>query len=405
MSNTSPSAGAERDEHNLLESKSIGRREFLKIAGLASAAVGIGGGLGGILAACGGGATTTTASTSAPSTTGSTAVTTAPSSTTSASAEAGRDVKVGVVAPMTGMYAAFSPSVNWQVTRWKEAVASGVVAGDGKNHKLVITVSDTQSDTNRASQVTGDLINNDKVDVVFSAGSPDTVDPSADQCEALGVPSISSFAPWQSFLYGRGGSPDKPFKWTYGQLLGLEQVAGTFIDMWDQVPTNKKVGGLWPNTSDGMAGTDPKTGYPPIIAAAGYQLTLPSLYPPGLEDFTAQITEFKKVGCEISTGATDTPDFANFWKQAVQQGFHPKIMTIGLALLFPEAAAAIGDIVVHCTTELVWHRSWPFKSSLTGETCQQLADDYEKRSGGQWSPALAQYSRMEWFVERPQAHE
>ena len=29
------------------------------------------------------------------------------------------------------------------------------------------------------------------------------------------------------------------------------------------------------------------------------------------------------------------PDFATFWSQAAQQGFKPKIVTIGKALLFP----------------------------------------------------------------------
>jgi len=55
--------------------------------------------------------------------------------------------------------------------------------------------------------------------------------------------------------------------------------------------------------------------------------------------------------------------------------------------------------VVGCTSELLWHPSWSFKSSLTGETCQQLADDYEARSGQQWSPAIPQYARLEWAID------
>ena len=44
-----------------LEKKSLSRREFLKVAGIAGATIGVGAGLGGALAACGGGTTTTTA--------------------------------------------------------------------------------------------------------------------------------------------------------------------------------------------------------------------------------------------------------------------------------------------------------------------------------------------------------
>ena len=37
-----------------MEDKSVSRRDFLKIAGVAGAAVGLGAGLGGLVAACGG---------------------------------------------------------------------------------------------------------------------------------------------------------------------------------------------------------------------------------------------------------------------------------------------------------------------------------------------------------------
>jgi ribose transport system substrate-binding protein len=50
------------EEPNVLEGKPVSRRDFLKIAGVAGAAIGLGAGLGGLIAACGGnGATTTTA--------------------------------------------------------------------------------------------------------------------------------------------------------------------------------------------------------------------------------------------------------------------------------------------------------------------------------------------------------
>ena len=36
------------------------------------------------------------------------------------------------------------------------------------------------------------------------------------------------------------------------------------------------------------------------------------------------------------------PDFATFWSQAAQQGFKPKIVTIGKALLFPSVINSLG---------------------------------------------------------------
>ncbi len=48
------------EEGNVLSGKAVSRREFLKIAGVAGATVGVGAGLGGLIAACGGSTTTTT---------------------------------------------------------------------------------------------------------------------------------------------------------------------------------------------------------------------------------------------------------------------------------------------------------------------------------------------------------
>lgn len=387
-----------------MEEKTVSRRNFLKLAGVAGAGIGLGAGLAPVLSACGGEAETTTTTAPAATTTSAAAPATttsaAGSTTTSAGAEQGRALKVGVVAPLTGIYAAFASTLNWAMDSWKESLAQGVLAGDGKSHPVEIVVADTQSDSNRAAQVTGDLITNSKADVIFSSGSPENVNPSADQCEALGCPSISTFVPWQAFFFARQKDPanPQPFKWTYTFTGGLESIVGTYLDMWAQLPTNKTLGCLWPNNSDGASWSDKTNGSPPVFEKAGYTLVVPSLYQPGSEDFTSQIAEFKKAGCEVCTAAVPAPDLANFWNQAAQQGFRPKIMTVALALLFPEAARAVGDNVVGCTSELVWSPTYPYKSSLSGQTCQQLAEDYEAKTGAQWSPAIGQYVAMEWFV-------
>ena len=74
-----------------------------------------------------------------------------------------------------------------------------------------------------------------------------------------------------------------------------------------KTPTNKKVAFLALNNADGMAWSTPRPGRRPTCEAAGYTIVAPALYTPGAEDFTAQISEFKKEGCEILTGATHHP--------------------------------------------------------------------------------------------------
>ena len=135
------------------------------------------------------------------------------------------------------------------------------------------------------------------------------------------------------------------------------------------------------------------------MTAAGYTFVEPGLYTVGTEDFTTQISEFKKTGCEIVCGTIITPDFTSFWKQAIQQNLKPKFCTIGKALLFPQTLEAIGPIAYNTTVECVWHPTWPFKDSITGKTCQELADDFIQKTGGEWTAPIGQYGKFEWAVD------
>jgi len=287
MSDSREETPAEQDGLGLPGAKSVSRREFLKIAGIAGATVGVGAGLGGLISACGGGTTTTTATAGVTTTAGGSTTTAAASTTTvSAAPEAGREIKLGLVTAKTGPLALFGQADDWWVGFAMAAQGDGFVCGDGKLHKFAVSVVDTQSDSNRAAQVAGDLVSNGKVDMLLSGGGPDTCNPTADQAEALGCPSISNMVPWQPFYYGRGGTPDKGFKWTYAQAVGLEDFVANFIAMWEQVTTNKKVGFIFANDADGVAWTDLKTGLPPAVEAAGYEYFLPDLFPVPTEDFT-----------------------------------------------------------------------------------------------------------------------
>ena len=53
------------------------------------------------------------------------------------------------------------------------------------------------------------------------------------------------------------------------------------------------------------------------------------------------------------------PDFATFWSQAAQQGFKPKIVTIGKALLFPSVIASLGARGNGLSSEIWWTPDLP----------------------------------------------
>ena len=178
-----------------------------------------------------------------------------------------------------------------------------------------------------------------------------------------------------------GGGPPagSGFNYTYHFFWGLEDVIAVFTNMWGQVATNKAVGGLFPNDGDGNAWGDKVVGFPPVLDKLGYKLTDPGRYQNLTDDFRAQIGAFKQAECEIVTGVVIPPDFTTFWKQASQQGFKPKVASVGKALLFPVAVEALGKDGHNLSTEVWWTPSHPFKSSLTGVSAKELADAYRER--------------------------
>src|SRR5439155_1007071 len=180
----------------------------------------------------------------------------------------------------------------------------------GKIFNVEIISKDSQSNANRAAEVASELILRDKVDLIVGAATPDTTNPVADQAEVNEVPCITTNCPWQPYFFGRKGDPKTGFTWTYHFFWGLEDVIAAFLSLWEGVPTNKVVGGLFPNDADGNAWGDPQRGLPPALAQAGYRLIDPGRYQLMNNDFTSQISTFKAVNAEIVTGNMIPPDFA-----------------------------------------------------------------------------------------------
>jgi branched-chain amino acid transport system substrate-binding protein len=311
----------------------------------------------------------------------------APAILPSGAAASVRPVKIGLVAPRTGPLAGFAEADNFILDQFQKSVGAGLRI-NGQITPVQVVTRDSQSNPSRAAEVAADLILGEKVDLLLAASTPDTTNPVADQAEVNEVPCITNDCPWQAYFFGRKGDPKQGFKWTYHFFWGLEDVIASFVAMWDNLPTNKIVGGLFPNDADGNAWSDAQFGLPAMLPKAGYQVVNPGSFQPFTNDFTAQIAAFKKAGCEIVTGALTPPDFATFWAQARQQGFRPKIATVGKALLFPSAVAALGPAGDGVSSEIWWSPNHPFKSGLTGQSPGELCAAYSASTGRPWTQPI-----------------
>ena len=296
-------------------------------------------------------------------------------------------VKIGYVSPQTGPLAPFGEADKWVIEQMKVAFKDGITIA-GKKHEVQIILKDSQSNPNRAGEVANDLILKDKVSLLLTAGTPETSNPVSDVAELNEIPCISSVVPWQPWFFGRKGDPAKGFNWTYHIFWGLEDVIANFTNGWKSVQTNKKVGGLFPNDGDGNAWGDKELGFPKPLSQMGFTLTDPGRFQNGTQDFSAQIAAFKKEGVEIVTGVVIPPDAKTFLTQAKQQGFKPKVITLGKALLFPGAIEALGDLGDGLSTEVWWSPSHPFTSSLTKQSAKNLAESYESSTKKQWTQPI-----------------
>jgi branched-chain amino acid transport system substrate-binding protein len=302
-------------------------------------------------------------------------------------------IKIGYIAPVTGAYAGFTDGDPYMLSVVREQFADGIEI-DGKTYQVEILDRDSGSDPAKAGQLAQQLITQDKVDILLATSTPETTNPVIAQCEANAVPCLTTIAPWQAVVFGGGFGPDKPMEWSHHFFFGIEGFGNADPLAWDQVDTNKVVGVLWPNDADGGAFRDPVNGYTPFAEAAGYTVIDPGAYENGTQDFTSIIQTFKDNGVEIIAGVPIPPDFVTFWTQAAQQGFTPKVATIGKALFFPATVPSIpDDLGVGLAFTTWWGPTFPYESSFDGTTPSEWIENFEaspEGAGLTWNQATAQ---------------
>jgi len=302
--------------------------------------------------------------------------------------DAGQTLKIGYVSPLTGPAAGFGEGDPWILAQARKALKKGITVG-GKHYSVQVINKDSQSNPTRCAQVANELIHSDNVDILLATSTPESINPAADAAEAAGVPNISTVEPWESWYFGRGAKPGKPSPFRYGTIFcfGTHEFFEAYTHLWPQVKTNRKVGVMWPNDTDGNA---IRASLGPLLEKAGYKIVDPGGYQDGTNDFSSQIAKFKSENCQIFNTFPIPPDFVTFWRQAAQQGYTKmvKIAQIAKTGLFPSQVAAVGNLGPGLASAAYWTPHFPYKSSLTGMSSKQIGDGYTKATGKQWNQQL-----------------
>jgi branched-chain amino acid transport system substrate-binding protein len=364
----------------------VSRRGLFRAAGVGAAVAGGGS----LLAACSSGIQgANNGGTSTPT-----------SSTGGSSGSGGKSVTIGWIHPLTGPLAGFGAPDNWVIQQIMQTspYKNGFKIG-GSTYSVTIKSYDSQSSVSRAGDLAKQAIQSDNVDLLFASSTPETVNAVASQAETLGTPLVCANIPWESWYINLGGNPQKPTlkpKYVVMFFLGAEHLVQAFIPMWNRIGAkygnNHLVAAAFPNDSDGNAF---RAVFPPIAKGAGYNMVLSSAYPDGLTNYSSMISQFKSAGADFFTNVPLPPDFATMWKQSIQQGFKPKLATVAKVLLFPPDAYAMGSYAYNVATDSWWVPSLPWHSSLTGQSCQELADLYTSDGNGQPNANISNYTLFE----------
>src|SRR6201996_2187990 len=361
----------------------VSRRSLFRAAGVGAAVLGGGA----LLEACSSGIQGASSSTSS-------------TGTGSSSSGGSKEITIGWVHPLTGSLAGFGYPDAW-VTKQVMATPQfkkGIKIG-GTTYKVTVKSHASQSSVPLAGSLAKQAIQQDNVDILFASSTPDTVNAVASQAETLGTPLICSNIPWEAWYANLGGNPPKPAvkpKYSVMYFLGAEHLAECFIPMWNRIGekygNDHVVAAAFPNDADGNAF---RAVFPPILKGAGYNMSLSAAYTDGLTNYTSMISQFKSAKADFFTNGPLPPDFTTMWTQSLQQGFKPKLATVAKVLLFPTDAYAMGSLAYNVATDAWWVPSLPWTSSLTGQTCQQLATAYTAAGLGQPNSNISNYTLFE----------
>jgi branched-chain amino acid transport system substrate-binding protein len=298
-------------------------------------------------------------------------------------------ITVGRIVSMSGPLVDLGRETPWlDEHKIKPINAAGGLQVGNRKCKIAYKIFDSKGTMAGSGEAATKAILDDKVDVVFAQGTPDTTNAPSDLCERYKIPCIASNTPVEAWLYGPDGKP-KTYTYSFLFFFGVPDLVANHIGMIKSLPGgfNGRIGYLYPNDPDGVVFTSL---FDPAFKKEGWTPTDPGRFEQGIPDFSAIINQFKRNRVEVVTGVLAPPDLQNYLQQAAQAGFKPKMYIIDKGTGYPEPMKALGPHGIDILSVNFWSPAYPGKSKFGGYTGKGLVDAYEGQNPGkQYSPPLA----------------
>ncbi|MFE0765189.1 ABC transporter substrate-binding protein [Streptomyces smyrnaeus] len=309
-----------------------------------------------------------------------------------AMAGAATQVCIGVVAPLTGRLAPLGEPLSFAVRTLTRRLLR--LHNSGRTYDVRIAVRDSHSQPEGARRAVRELADDERASIVVTMAGTQVLPAAADACEELGVPCVSTTFPWQAYGYARGGDPLRTFRWTYHFAWGLDDIAAVFADLWEQLGGRQTVGCLWNDDLQGQLLRHERFGFAPVAVDRGHTLIDPGGYREPATDFGSHLARLREGGAEVITSAATAADLAQCLRQSRTVGPAPRLVTCSRWLTYPHthttrtrevhdelAAAKVATLVY-------WSPEHPYRSSLDGTGCADLARAYREETGQSWLQPL-----------------
>ena len=219
-------------------------------------------------------------------------------------------IKIGVVGPLTGQFAAVGQSqLNGAEMKAKEINAAG---GD---YKIELLSEDDASNCDQSVNATVKLITKDKVTAILGAcNSP---------CALAMVPLTKRYKTAQ-FTFGVGTAITKQgSKWVYRVAVGAPGQTKALADYAVSELGQKKIAVLY---SDDEYGASMAEGFKAALKAHGLEPTAFESYPRSDKDFSGQLTKVKSSGATALYPTGSYAASALIAKQAKQLGLNLQLL-------------------------------------------------------------------------------
>lgn len=317
-----------------------------------------------------------------------------------ANAAGGDVLRIGWVGALSGPGALFGEPVQFVKAQMEKLFKGGFKIG-AKTYSVEILLRDSQSSVNVATQVTIDLMTREKVDLIVASEALAAIG-GGQMAIVNKTPIVSSILPSDAILGIRGG-PDgysnKGTPWTFHFCFSTTDISAAYVGMWEPVRKrlNDTVAVSFVDQPASRGFADPQYGLPATLKKSGYKTVDGGMFKMETQDFSNQVAAFQQGNAQILSGFMFADHFAGMWRSAAQSKYKPEIATVAGAFLFPGGVEALGDRGDGMSTEIWWSPKLPYKSSLTGQSAKEMADEWESTTGKQWTAVLG-YTHAVWEV-------